>query len=61
MRVAALYVYPVKACRAVALDDAALDELGVETDRRFAFITPDGTALTQRDRPLLATVSPALV
>ena len=60
MRVAALYVYPVKACRAVALEDAALDGLGVEKDRRFAFVADDGTALTQRDQPLLASVSPSL-
>jgi uncharacterized protein YcbX len=60
MRVSALYVYPVKACRAVALDDAALGVLGLENDRRFAFLAEDGCALTQRDQPLLATVSPFL-
>jgi uncharacterized protein YcbX len=60
MRVAALYVYPVKACRAIAIEDATLNLLGLEQDRRFAFVGDDGRALTQRDQPLLATVRPAL-
>ena len=58
MQVQALYVYPVKACRAVALDEAALDPLGLEHDRRLAFVGADGLALTQREHPLLATIRP---
>lgn len=60
MRVLALNVYPVKACHAVAVEDAALGPLGLERDRRFAFVAEDGLALTQRDQPLLATIRPAL-
>ena len=60
MRVTGLYVYPVKACRAVTVEDAALGPLGLEHDRRFAFIGEDGCALTQREHPLLATVQAAL-
>lgn len=60
MRVAALYVYPVKACRAVAVDEALLGPLGLERDRRFAFVGDDGCALTQRDASLLATIRAAL-
>lgn len=58
MRVKALHVYPVKGCRAVALDEAVVGALGLEHDRRFAFVHPDGRALTQREQPLLATVRP---
>lgn len=60
MRVAALYVYPVKACGAIAVEDAILGPLGLEHDRRFAFVGEDGCALTQREHPLLATVRPDL-
>ncbi len=56
MRVAQLYVYPVKGCRAVALDEAALGPLGLAQDRRFAFLGADGRTVTQRDQPLLATI-----
>jgi uncharacterized protein YcbX len=60
MRVVALHVYPVKACRALALDQATLGPLGLEGDRRFAFVGDDGRALTQREVSALATVCPAL-
>jgi uncharacterized protein YcbX len=60
MRIAALYVYPVKGCRAVALELAVAGTLGLENDRRFAFVAEDGSALTQREQPLLATISPSL-
>ena len=60
MRISNLYVYPVKGCRAVAVEEASLGPLGLEHDRRFAFLGTDGRAVTQRDQPLLATVRPTL-
>lgn len=60
MRVSQLFVYPVKSCRAVAVDQATLGPLGLEHDRRFAFVGADGRAVTQRDQPLLATISATL-
>lgn len=60
MRVAAVCVYPVKGCRALDLDEARLDALGLAHDRRFAFVGEDGRALTQREHPLLATILPQL-
>jgi len=60
MRIAALHVYPVKGCRALNLQESAVGPLGLEHDRRFAFVHPDGLALTQREQPLLATVRPTL-
>jgi uncharacterized protein YcbX len=60
MRVSALNVYPVKGCRATAVESAVAHALGLENDRRFAFMAEDGLAFTQRDQPLLASVSPHL-
>lgn len=60
MRVAGLYIYPVKGCRAVAVEEALLGPLGLEQDRRFALLGADGRAVTQRDQPLLATIEPTL-
>jgi uncharacterized protein len=60
LSVAALYVYPVKSCAAVALDAAEVETLGLAGDRRFALLSDDGLALTQRDYPVLATVRPSL-
>jgi uncharacterized protein YcbX len=60
-RVAALYIYPVKACAAVSLDAAEVGPLGLAGDRRYAVVDETGRALTQRDHPLLATVRPTLL
>ena len=60
MRISALYVYPVKACRALEVEDAVLGPLGLEQDRRFVFVGAEGLALTQREHPLLATIRPIL-
>jgi uncharacterized protein len=58
MRISALYSYPVKGCRAIEVQNAALGPLGLEHDRRFVFVGEDGLALTQREHPLLATIRP---
>jgi uncharacterized protein YcbX len=60
VRVSQLFVYPVKGCRAVVVDQATLGPLGLEHDRRFAFVGADGRAVTQRDQPLLATIAVTL-
>jgi uncharacterized protein len=60
LRVAALCIYPVKACAAVPVDVATVESLGFAGDRRFALVADDGLAITQRDHPLLATVRPAV-
>lgn len=60
LKVAALYIYPVKACGAIALESADVEPLGLAGDRRFALMSEDGIAITQRDCPLLATVRPTL-
>jgi uncharacterized protein len=60
VRVTALYAYPVKSCARLDLHTATLDRFGITNDRRYAFVSPAGRALTQRDQPLLATVRPAL-
>lgn len=60
LRIAGLRIHPVKACAATAVDEAVLGPLGLEYDRRFAFVDAAGRAVTQRDQPLLATVRPAL-
>lgn len=61
LSVAALFVYPVKACAAVPLESAHVEPLGLAGDRRFALVDQAGVAITQRDHPVLATVRPALV
>lgn len=58
MKVTAIYHYPIKGCRAVALHAAELDDSGVRDDRRLMLVAPDGTFLSQARHPRLALIHP---
>jgi len=60
MRVAGLFVYPLKSARGVPLREARLDAFGIAHDRRWAVLGDAGAVLTQRDCPILATLSAQL-
>ena len=57
----AIHIYPVKSCRAVALDRAEVGSTGLRDDRLFQVIDAEGNPITQRQRPMLATVQPSFV
>jgi uncharacterized protein YcbX len=56
MRVSGLFVYPLKSARALPLEEATLDEFGIEGDRRWCLVGQDGRVITQRDCQVLATL-----
>ncbi|RMF61669.1 MAG: MOSC domain-containing protein [Bacteroidetes bacterium] len=56
-QVSALFIYPVKSTRAVALDRVEVTRLGPRDDRRWMLVDPDGRAVTQREAPRLALVA----
>lgn len=58
--VAGLFVYPVKGCAGTALASARVLERGLEHDRRWMVVTPEGRFLTQRELPALAPVRPTV-
>jgi hypothetical protein len=58
--IAGLHVYPVKSCRGVALREALLTAAGLEHDREWMVVTPEGRFVTQRDEPRLAVVAAGL-
>ncbi|MRG93497.1 MOSC domain-containing protein [Polyangium spumosum] len=51
-----LFVYPVKGARGITLDRAQATSLGIEHDRRFMIVDPDGEFLTQREHPEMALI-----
>ncbi len=55
-----LFVYPVKGARGIALDRARATGLGIEHDRRFMIVDPDGEFLTQREHAEIALVDTAI-
>jgi uncharacterized protein YcbX len=58
--VASLHVYPVKSCRGVERAEARLTEAGLEHDREWMIVTPEGRFVTQREQPRLALISTSL-
>ncbi len=53
-RIAALYRYPLKSARAQSLHEARLCSTGLEHDRQWMLVTPQGRFITQREQPRLA-------
>jgi uncharacterized protein YcbX len=56
--VSALYYYPIKSCRGIALGEAVLDARGIAGDRAYMVIDEDGGFLTQRELPRMALIEP---
>ena len=59
-RIAALYSYPVKSARGTEHAQATLTAAGLDGDRLWMIVTPEGRFLTQRELPRLALLAPAL-
>jgi uncharacterized protein YcbX len=60
IRVASLFLYPVKSLRGTPVASAVVDDLGLTGDRRFLVVDPDGRFITQRTVPRMALVSTSL-
>lgn len=60
IRVASLFVYPVKSCAGIELQRAQVTPRGLRFDREWMVVTPAGRFLTQREAPRLALVKTAL-
>lgn len=60
VQIAGLFIYPVKSCRGISLEEAQLDWRGFLHDREFLVVDETDAFLTQRTAPELATVQIAL-
>lgn len=56
MHISALYVYPIKGCRGVAVPHAEVQAIGLKDDRRFMVIDAAGRFLSQREVPAMAQI-----
>ena len=52
----AINVYPVKGLKGIALDEAHCGARGIEHDRRWMIVDPQGMFMSQRTHPRMATV-----
>lgn len=59
-RIARLFVYPVKSCAGIELNEAVLTETGLDLDRAWMVVDEEGEFVTQRELPRMALVRPQL-
>ncbi len=59
-QIAQLYIYPIKSCGALSLDEALLTDTGFDLDRAWMVVDAEGTFVTQRELPRLALIQPRL-
>ena len=55
---AGLFVHPIKSCAGAAAHEALLVETGLEFDRAWMVVDPQGGMLTQRELPRMALIQP---
>jgi len=55
-----LFVYPIKSCAGVQVQEAILTETGLEFDRAWMVVDEQGEFLTQRELPRMALIKPQL-
>jgi len=60
VKIAALYVYPIKGCRGIAVKSWAIKPYGLEHDRTYLITNTKYEFLTQRSHPKLAMIRPAM-
>jgi uncharacterized protein len=60
VQLSGLFIYPIKACGGIALEQADVVERGLAFDRRYMLVDRSGTFITQREVPQLCRVATAL-
>ena len=55
-----LHIYPVKSCRGIPLQSAALSHTGLADDRHWMLVRPNGRFVTQRELPRMALIAVAV-
>lgn len=58
--ISALFVYPVKSCAGVKVQEALMLDTGFEFDRAWMVVDSNGEFLTQRELPCMALIQPQL-
>jgi hypothetical protein len=60
-RIAALWVFPIKSCAGISVQQALLTATGLAHDRAWMVVDAQGDMLTQRELPRMALVQPELL
>lgn len=60
MRISEINIYPIKSLKGISVDSAVIERHGLRYDRRWLLLDANGTFMTQREVPKMATVSVAI-
>ena len=60
-RIAALWVFPIKSCAGISVQQAVLTPTGLTHDRAWMVVDSEGEMVTQRELPRMALIQPELV
>lgn len=60
MKLASLFIYPVKSLAGVRVERARVEDRGLRHDRRFMIVDGDGRFVTQREHAAMATITAQL-
>lgn len=52
-----LFIYPIKSVKGIALDEARVEQRGLQYDRRWMLVDEADMFFTQREHPRMATIS----
>jgi len=58
--IARIFVYPIKSCAGVELNEAMLTETGLDLDRAWMVVDAGGMFVTQRELPRMALIRPQI-
>jgi len=59
-QIARLFVYPIKSCAGVEVQEVLLTDTGLDLDRAWMVVDAQGMFMTQREHPRLALVHPQI-
>ncbi|MDP1726338.1 MAG: MOSC domain-containing protein [Bacteroidota bacterium] len=54
-RLSQIFIYPVKGLKGISLDEALIDNTGLQYDRRWMLVDETGTFMSQRTHPIMAS------
>ncbi|MEL6553280.1 MAG: MOSC domain-containing protein [Cyanobacteria bacterium J06621_11] len=61
LKLSGLFIYPIKSAAGIQINRATLTPRGLEGDRRYMVVTPDGHFMTQRRFPKMALIQVSLL
>lgn len=60
MQISEINIYPIKSLGGISLNEAVIEEKGLQYDRRWMLVDKDGKFFTQREFPKMATLKVSL-